>query len=69
MVRPLRFEYPGAFYHVTGRGNERKRIFRAKSDYEKFKKSLPESLVSVIVFQLDTDINSDTIMIWKKSMN
>jgi len=25
----LRIEYPGAFYHVTARGNERKAIFKA----------------------------------------
>ena len=27
MARPLRITYPGAFYHVTSRGNERKDIF------------------------------------------
>lgn len=27
MARPLRIEYPGAFYLVTARGNERKNIF------------------------------------------
>ncbi len=27
MSRPLRIEFPGAFYHVTSRGNERKAIF------------------------------------------
>jgi REP element-mobilizing transposase RayT len=27
MARPLRINYPGAFYHVTCRGNERKNIF------------------------------------------
>jgi len=37
MARPLRIEYEGAFYHVTSRGNERKKIFYANSDYEKFK--------------------------------
>ncbi len=37
MVRPLRFEYEGGSYHVTARGNERKRIFRSKSDLERFK--------------------------------
>jgi putative transposase len=36
MARPLRIEYEGAFYHVTARGNERKRIFLSKADYEKF---------------------------------
>jgi len=32
MARPLRIEYPGAFYHVTSRGNERKDIYRSKRD-------------------------------------
>ena len=36
MSRSLRIEYPGAFYHITARGNERKAIFRAKENYEKF---------------------------------
>lgn len=43
MARPLRIEYDGAFYHVTSRGNESKRIFYAKSDYEKFKSNLKEA--------------------------
>jgi putative transposase len=30
MARPLRIEYEGAFYHVTARGNERKRVFFGK---------------------------------------
>ncbi len=37
MSRALRIEYEGAFYHVTARGNERRNIFFAESDYEKFK--------------------------------
>ena len=36
MARPLRITYPGAFYHVTSRGNERKEIFKSKRDREKF---------------------------------
>jgi REP-associated tyrosine transposase len=36
MARPLRIEYPGAYYHVTSRGNERKAIFRGDADREKF---------------------------------
>ena len=36
MARPLRITYPGAFYHVTSRGNERKNIFKNRSDREKF---------------------------------
>ncbi len=38
MVRPLRIQYKGVFYHLTARGNDRKRIFFSKGDYEKFKK-------------------------------
>jgi len=37
MARPLRIQYKGAFYHITARGNERKRIFFSNSDYDKFK--------------------------------
>jgi len=29
MARQLRIEFPGAFYHVTSRGNERKAIFKS----------------------------------------
>jgi REP element-mobilizing transposase RayT len=36
MARPLRITYPGAFYHVTSRGNERKNVFKSKRDREKF---------------------------------
>jgi putative transposase len=36
MARPLRINYPGAFYHVTSRGNERKAVFRSKRDRKKF---------------------------------
>jgi REP element-mobilizing transposase RayT len=36
MGRPLRIEYPGAFYHVTSRGNEQKDIFKSEADREKF---------------------------------
>jgi len=36
MARPLRITYPGAFYHVTSRGNERKAVFKSQRDREKF---------------------------------
>ena len=35
MARPLRITYPGAFYHVTSRGNERKDVFKSKRAREK----------------------------------
>ncbi len=36
MARPLRVDYPGALYHVTARGTERKAIFRHDADREQF---------------------------------
>lgn len=36
MSRALRVEFPGAFYHVTSRGNERKDVFANQRDREKF---------------------------------
>ena len=31
-ARPLRIEYPGAYYHITSRGNEQKEIFKNNND-------------------------------------
>jgi putative transposase len=36
MGRPLRIERAGGWYHVTGRGNERKAIFRDNRDRFRF---------------------------------
>jgi putative transposase len=36
MGRPVRVEYPGALYHITSRGNEKKEIFLADEDRTKF---------------------------------
>jgi putative transposase len=36
MARPLRVEFPGAWYHLTARGNERRAIFRSDWDRERF---------------------------------
>lgn len=44
MVRPLRIEYPNAWYHVTCRGNQRMLIFTDDQDRCKFLDSLIESL-------------------------
>jgi putative transposase len=44
MARPLRIEYPGAFYHVTSRGNERKKIFSTDSDRKAFLSYLASSV-------------------------
>ena len=42
MARPLRIEYPGAIYHVTARGNERRAIFRTNADRNRFLEKLGE---------------------------
>jgi putative transposase len=44
MARPLRVEYPGAWYHVTCRGNEKRSIFRDGADREKFLEILSVNL-------------------------
>lgn len=36
MARPIRIEYDGAVYHVTSRGNARKRIYKEDADRLKF---------------------------------
>ena len=36
MARPLRITFPGAFYHVTSRGNEGRDVFKSRCDREKF---------------------------------
>jgi putative transposase len=42
MGRPLRIEYPGALYHVTSRGNEKRDIFLKDKDRRKFLSILEE---------------------------
>ena len=46
MARPLRIQYPGAFYHVTCRGNERRKIFLDDDDRYRFLELLAETLPS-----------------------
>ena len=36
MARPGLITYPGAFCHITSRGNERKAIFKNRADRERF---------------------------------
>ena len=42
MARPLRIEYPGAVYHITSRGNEKKAVFKDEQDRELFLKTLAQ---------------------------
>jgi hypothetical protein len=48
MARPLRIEYEGAFYHVTARGNDKKKIFLSLKDYDKFLSYLQKPVVSMV---------------------
>ncbi len=44
MARPLRIQYPGAWYHVTCRGNERGPIYQDDKDKKRFLTTLEESV-------------------------
>lgn len=43
MARPLRLEHEGAVFHVTSRGNERKKIYRNDADRRRFLQMLGEA--------------------------
>jgi putative transposase len=44
MVRPLRIEYPGAWYHVMNRGRRGEKIFLEERDYKTFLELLMVSM-------------------------
>jgi len=43
MARPLRIEYPGAWYHVMNRGRKSEKVFHERGDYATFVEILEES--------------------------
>ena len=43
MIRPLRIEYPGDWYHVMSRDRRSKLIFSDQKDYHRFVDLLKES--------------------------
>ncbi|MGK2906285.1 MAG: transposase, partial [Desulfuromonadales bacterium] len=45
MARPLRIEFPGAYYHVMARGNEKQTIYRSCRDRTKFLEYLESASV------------------------
>lgn len=49
MARPLRIEFPGAWYHFTCRGNEKNRIFKDDTDRKEFLGILKDSLEKYMV--------------------
>ena len=44
MSRPLRIEYPGAWYHIMNRGGRYEAIFEDKKDYSMFLELLQETI-------------------------
>ena len=44
MTRPLRLEFPGAFYHIVNRGNAQEKIFLSNRDREKFLEYLSDTV-------------------------
>jgi REP element-mobilizing transposase RayT len=44
MARPVRVEFPGAWYHVTSRGNARRDIFQSDQDRQKYLSYLASNL-------------------------
>jgi REP element-mobilizing transposase RayT len=59
MARALRIQYPGAFYHVTCRGNERRAIFWCRGDRKVFLEKLALSSgiynISILAYVLMTN--------------
>ncbi len=56
MARPLRIEYAGAVYHITTRGNARKKIFKDAADRTTF-----------IEVLCGVNVGSDTIFTFDKA--
>ena len=48
MWRPLRIQYPGAYYHVMNRGNRREDIFITDTDRSIFVDGLADSCETFI---------------------
>lgn len=46
MSRALRIEFPGAVYHVTSRGNERREAFRDEEDRRVFLSTLGRTVAA-----------------------
>jgi putative transposase len=57
MARPLRIEFPGASYHITAVGNERRNIFRADRDRRKFL-----SLLGIVAQRFGWSVTTWTLM-------
>ena len=63
MARPLRIQFPGAFYHITCRGIERRKIFMDDKDRSRFfaYKGGQASRYKIILNLLDYDENENGV--------
>jgi putative transposase len=66
MARSLRIEYPGAFYHVTSRGNERKEVYRSDKDRVQFLSYL-ESATSRYGGRVHVYLRKEAYKVWHLS--
>jgi len=61
MSRPLRIEYPDAWYHVMNRGRRSEEIYFTDSDREEFLNSVPrkrgDESIAVVSMQYSLFIN------------
>ena len=57
MARPVRMNFPDTYYHVLSRGNERREIFRADDDYERFK-----ATIGRMVGRFDIEVHGYVLM-------
>ena len=46
MARPIRLQYPGAYYHVTDRGDRKEAVFTCDADRVSFLQLLNDTAVS-----------------------
>jgi REP element-mobilizing transposase RayT len=61
MGRPLRIEYPDAFYHITARGNERQNIFKSNRDRERFLGIKGDKKLKKKIDKIISDLNLSTV--------
>lgn len=65
MARPLRIDYPGAIYHITCRGNERRAIFGDDADRLAFQKRLA-TCVSTCQLRVHGYVLMDNHYTWRR---
>ena len=57
MARPLRIQFPGAFYHITCRGIERRKIFIDDQDRCRFSLFYPNPAKGILRIRFNSRNN------------